>query len=85
VRPDPPRYDGQGFHYEAFEETRGWTCPPIGAGRCRWMTGRRACQRPAVATLMRGLKPRAWDYCEDHLYGRWIEAGKVMSWRLVKD
>lgn len=34
---------------------------------------------------MRGAdKPRPWDYCADHMYGRWIEDGKVMGWRLVK-
>lgn len=24
-----------------------------------------------------------WDYCADHLYGGWIEDGKVMHGRLV--
>jgi hypothetical protein len=84
-RPATPLSVHPGYHYEAVEEDRDWRAPPVGAGRCRWMEKRICCKRPAVATLMRGSKPRAWDYCERHLYGRWIEDGKVMSWRLAPD
>jgi hypothetical protein len=89
ARPEPPANEHEGFHFEAVEEGEEWRTPPVGAGRCRYaVNGRKACARPAVATLMRGYPPtvtRAWDYCELHLYGRWIEGGKVMGWRLVKD
>jgi len=58
--------------------------------RCRQVSGqpgRRACGRPAVAELLRpiGHKPGDsgtwWAYCEQHLYGRWVEDGSVMGWR----
>lgn len=54
---------------------------------CRWMEGRplRVCGRPAVAELKRSEKMGAgnwWAYCEQHLYGRWIEAGQIMQWVL---
>lgn len=84
--PEPPLNNHPGFHYEAAVEDERWICPPIGAGRCRWMENRVVCKRPPVATLMRGsTRVAAWDYCERHLYGRWIEDGKVMQWRLVPD
>jgi hypothetical protein len=84
-RPQRPLSEHPGFHYEAAVDALGWVCPPIGAGRCRWREKRVACKRPAVATLIRGSHRRAYDYCERHLYGRWIEGGKVMSWRVVPD
>lgn len=82
---DPP----EGFHFEVVEQGPDWITPPIGAGRCRYGAGpgKPACGRPAAATLMRGFghQARPWDYCSDHLYGRWIEDGKVVGWRLLKD
>lgn len=30
-----------------------------------------------------GLADCWWKYCAEHLYGRWIENGAVMFWRLV--
>lgn len=80
-----------GFKWEALQEDARWITPAIGAGRCRYMKGRKACGKPAAATLMRHAysrghdSQRPWDYCDDpeHLYGRWVEDGKVMHWRLV--
>lgn len=85
-RPEPPRCEHAGFHYEPVVD-HTWVTPAVGAGRCRWMQGRVCCGRAPVATLMRSARPRArpHDYCERHLYGRWIEGGKVMGWRLVRD
>ena len=85
---DPP----PGFHFEVYAPEE-WVTPPIGAGRCRFGAGpkHRACGKPPVATLMRTIwvrdgNPRApWDYCEEHLYGAWMEDGRVMRWRLVRD
>jgi hypothetical protein len=54
----------------------------------------KACGKPSVASLNRPRRLRAtdyhpeqradsfWPYCVDHLYGRWIEDGKVMHWVL---
>ncbi len=92
VRPTPWSVPPDGFHFEAVEQTDDylpWVTPAVGAGRCRFTVGpgRKRCGAPAVATLMRGSRDRKrpWDYCADHLYGRWIEDGKVMGWRLVED
>lgn len=55
---------------------------------CRMVEGspRRRCQEAAVAAMNRGYRGKAawWQYCAGHLYGRWIEAGKVMRWVLKK-
>jgi len=41
------------------------------------------CGAPAVASVLRGGTRQPWDYCADHLYGRWVEDSKVMGWRMV--
>lgn len=85
VRPTPWSVPPEGYRFEAVEQDEDWITPAIGAGRCRYVVGRKACGLHAVATFMRGTgNKRAWDYCGDHLYGRWIEDGKVMGWRLVR-
>lgn len=51
---------------------------------------RATCRSISVAAIDRGRTPRGggprrvawWHYCADHLYGRWIEDGKVFSWRV---
>lgn len=92
ARPEPPE-SSDGFHFEAVEAGPSWATPSVGAGRCRAGAGAGvgACGAPTVATLFRNTfhrgtwELRPWDYCAEHLYGRWIEDGKVMGWRLVKD
>lgn len=96
TRPEPPVVlDGDlGLEpYVVAEDTSGWhswtTDPAIIDGkRCRFgspWTG--YCGRPAVAALDRardGYFRRLWyGYCDDpaHLYGRWIEDGRVVTWR----
>ena len=37
--------------------------------------------RPPVASLQRGNSRGHHYYCADHMYGRWIEADRVMWWR----
>lgn len=39
-----------------------------------------------MAWLDRGLRESSnwYGYCRDHLYGRWVEGGRVMFWRLVR-
>lgn len=60
----------------------------LGEGRrCRFTVGPgyRNCQQPAVAEINRSStasRQRWWGYCGDHLYGNWIEDGKVMHWIL---
>lgn len=43
------------------------------------------CRRPAVAFLRRGRRGREWAYCERHMYGRWIEDGRVLNWTVKPD
>ena len=78
--PDPERY-----HFEPVESEgdrwRLWA-----RGQCRYIVGPRAsdrCPCPGAAQILRGN--RWWNYCEDHLYGRWIEDGKIMQWRLIEN
>lgn len=49
-----------------------------------WSTCRRkGCDAPTAASLLRGTRrPQRWRYCEDHMYGRWIEDGQVWHWIL---
>lgn len=86
-RPTPWALPPDGFHFEVAEQGE-WVIPAVGAGRCRY--GKPACKKPAAASMMRthhtkyGSQNVPWDYCADHLYGRWIEDGKVVGWRLAK-
>jgi hypothetical protein len=73
--------------------------PPGVVKRCRRTTGghpKRRCQNAAVVELDRRRhvwrpadrggpeeRPSWWAYCEEHMYGRWIEDGQVYEWRLV--
>lgn len=76
-----------GFAYEAVEAGPEWTLnndgKPCDCCRCR------RCKAPAAAVLYRkaryrsGVRSIPWRYCSEHMYGRWIEGGKVMQWRLV--
>lgn len=60
----------------------------VGEKRCRYGVGPRHvyCGRPAVAETDRSHRPDRenwWAYCPDHLYGRWVEDGRVLQWRVV--
>lgn len=83
---DPP----VGGEYRVFVDD-DWRV--VGGKRCRSGAGpgRPACGRPSVAELKRGRvpwgtttppNPSWWAYCEDHMYGRWIEDGRVLEFRL---
>ena len=83
-RPDPPEAR-PGFRAVATTEDRlTWRFSTRGL-LCR-MTG---CPNPAVVELNRGRRTAHgrvdvwWTYCSDHMYGRWIENGRIMHWRLV--
>jgi hypothetical protein len=55
----------------------GWTCS--------FTSPKKVCDATAVAILWRGTKRRQrWRYCPEHMYGRWVEDGKVMHWILTK-
>lgn len=60
----------------------GWTTSPevVAGKKCR----QRGCRRPAVAALRRSNG--WWCYCDEpeHLYGRRIENGVVLHWRVKR-
>lgn len=88
-RPPAPAYPLQpGFAYVAIPEpTDRWRLESDRTCRMVEGTPRRRCTNPAVAALNRGYRRTFcepvdswWPYCEDHLYGRWIEDGVLMIW-----
>lgn len=89
TRPPVPFAPEPGFEWHAVPDEQ-WTTEPwrVEGRRCRWgaAKGHPAHGTPAVAIFIRrrydGL-PLPFAYCEEHLYGRWIEDGRVMEWRLV--
>lgn len=86
TRPTTPVSDLAGFEWMA-EPRSGWRTIGLADShkRCR-----RRCGRLAVAELNRPTwNPRTgqnraswWAYCADHMYGRWVEDGRVMGWAL---
>jgi hypothetical protein len=89
TRPAPPE-PLRGHHWEATAEQEHLKWRLASGKPCR--SGRPSCKRPCVAEINRGVvfpgrarKDRWWAYCEQHLYGRWIENGQIMHWRLVED
>lgn len=76
VRPDPWMAAEDAV---AVPEGADWRVLPKDSGKgCR----ARGCNALAVAKLYRrGLNRNSWwAYCGEHLYGRWVEDGRVMSW-----
>jgi len=76
--PPPDGYRNIVVPDERWETVRG--------KRCR----RKGCGAPAVAQFRRQHSSSMtgwtwWAYCADHLYGRWIEDGRVVGWRMVPD
>jgi hypothetical protein len=84
-RPPTPPTTHPGYRHVAVEAGPEWRIADAGDHHC----SQGFCDEPAVAVLMRetatGL--RRWRCCDlpAHLYGRWIEGGKVYEWRLVAD
>lgn len=79
-RPADERYVPPGFELAAVPDTE-WRL--VTGKVCRFRSAWRgpACGRPSAAEFLRGWnRPAWWAYCEQHLYGRWIEDGQVMQW-----
>jgi len=79
----------EGFRLVAVPDT-AWRL--VTGKRCRMRGGSKpACAQPSVAELDRSAWRRGehrsnwWAYCPDHLYGRFIEDGRVMCWILKAD
>lgn len=90
-----------GYHYEAVVDTGWRLYAFRDERRLRRCRGERWCAETPVAVFARpytrygkpGLADRAagiqrtrdYAYCAEHMYGRWIENGQVMTWILRKD
>lgn len=85
LRPAPSWPAPDGYRHEAVEEGDDWrVVDPAEMRACRMM--RCETMLPAVAKLFReGKRSSWWYYCPAHMYGRWVEGGKVMGWRVVPD
>lgn len=87
-RPDPGRPAPPGYRWEASDAGPDWeVAGPLDERRpCRGE--RPPCHRPVCLVLLRkdrrGWRVR-WRYCLEHAFGRWVEDGRVLSWRAVDD
>lgn len=89
-RPKPQFPAPDGCEHVAVPD-KDWRVMTNGAAgipgrQCRFMVGRTACGKAAVAKMDRRFRLSAnkrsswWAYCGDHMYGRWVEDGVVMVW-----
>jgi hypothetical protein len=84
TRPEPhsPAPDGYEWH---VQPNLDWRIPSA-YQRCR----QHHCDTPPVADMNRPRYlyrerrsvDRWWAYCAEHMYGNWIEDGKVVCWIL---
>ncbi len=86
VRPNPPEVP-PGYRAEVTTaDLLTWRLATRGR-RCR-MPG---CHDVGAAELNRGYrtsqgrKDAWWAYCAAHMYGRWIEDGRIVHWRWVPE
>lgn len=84
TRPEPwDNPDPEEFHFEPVECDERWKLH-IGSPCRSMLPGHIICRAPSVAALNRGSKRvQWWAYCAEHMYGKWIEDGRVWEWRLV--
>lgn len=89
THPARPNETPEGYRWEAVEEGPEWRVVHL---RWKWPLCRtKGCRDGAAAELNRGRRsPQGqgrvdswWAYCPEHMYGRWVEDGRVMGWRLV--
>jgi hypothetical protein len=84
VRPSPSWEAPPGTVHEPFPAD-GWRLV-VAEKRCRLLQARKACGAPAVAEMNRaqhGNPDNWWAYCPQHMFGRWIEDGRVWEWHAV--
>ena len=74
-----------GYEWRMSEDT-GWRCDPaaVDGKTCRWIVApiNQTCGLPAGAVLYRGDNRIPYAYCGAHMYGRWVERGKVYQYVL---
>lgn len=85
VRPPPPDY-APASCWEPVEAGPEWRPADeleARTGRCRATS--RGCLGSVALVLLRGKHRTRWFYCAAHAYGRWVEDGRVYSWRRKSD
>jgi hypothetical protein len=89
TRPAPPYPARAGYRWVVFEDPDWRLLEGQHTKRCRNWRAHRGAGPLAVAELKRhrwthtGRRvPQWWAYCADHLYGRWVEGGHVLEYRL---
>lgn len=81
----------EGYELVVVEEGPDWRLESGLRCRQRGEATRNACGKPSLIALNRGRRTRMpdwsyrktdswWGYCKNHMYGRWVEDGKVMKW-----
>ena len=43
------------------------------------------CQNPIAVVIRRGKSWTSWPYCKEHMFGRRIEAGRIIELRLIEE
>ncbi len=87
TRPEPPYAAPDGYRWEAAQDSSGDWGAAEPDRKCRYRgKAEQACGKPAALVVTRGIARRVpWYYCAgdalEH-YGRWLEDGKVMTWKL---
>lgn len=73
-----------GWEWYPRPEDSSWSAAPgiVGDRKCRARIDWTPCRRPAVAVLFRGDRRLPYAYCEQHMYGRWVERGQVFGWAM---
>ena len=95
-RPSIPCAPMAGTEWRVVEDT-GWRVLELLEQRqmqCRYIIGPAyaRCPNSGLAALNRGRWDHRrgirhdswWVYCAEHMYGRWIEEGQIVSWRLQR-
>lgn len=90
MRPRPPDEGSDRYEWVVVQDDAWEALPePDLEHRCRWGSDRYGtrCREASVAVLRRRSRKRSgvvwtrWFYCAAHMYGRWIENGRVMRWK----
>ena len=89
MRSEPHFSPPDGFEWAVVPDD-GWRVGSKRRCRAGAGNGHAPCGAHAKAELNRGRRHNTgrvdcwWAYCAKHLYGRWIEDGRVVGWSLQR-
>lgn len=86
-RPQEPYPPPPGYRFEPVaEDASCWQIEPKGTSRwCRQPRCRNKAKVVLIRTSSRSKKGYRWGCCRKHMYGRWVEGGRIWHWRLVPE